>query len=401
MKPLKKNLVVFLVYCSPCFLALSIFLIEYGIRLYDINQDIMEISDRVKADSDQSSDDEYYKDHPKEMQLENFFKRKNGSKEFDETQKYIPKRIRKIWFRNSIVISIMALLPFILIGFRLAFNKDIAITDGDRFKISYQNWPMKLILACVMVLGWMYILNPSGRGATTFDEYFIMERVVESRTVPVYIASKEISPVLAGFLGWYLYLLQYFFRKLYFNDVTGTRVYRFLFGKFLFTYGIALVSSGIELEMPIAMFLIGFFPLSALTIIKEYGLKAAKGLGEGNAPLSELPGISTWYILRLEEEGVDDLTTLAGCDSNMLKKALPKIMIPYVDIWVDVAQLFAILGGDGYQKIKSFCRTASVFISNSDDPQFRLRLKEGGVENPQEIVDILKRTFKSDPNPKK
>ena len=415
----KKGILAFLIYCLPCLVALGVWLLyEYKNRtdelkgkienfakaidvddkdLENVLNRIMNNPDKIEGLNDLESKafDEYFKDNNKKKQLMIFYivQKVSNRVGFCKIKNEISSQINKIWLRNSIVVSIMALLPYILLGFRLAFSKNTALTDDDRFKTSWQNLPMKLILACVMVIGWLYILNPSGRGATTLDEYFIMEGVVESRTVPIYIASKELSPVLAGFLGWYLYLLQYFFRKLYFNDVTGTRVYRFLFGKFLFTYGIALVSSGIELEMPIAMFLIGFFPLSALTIIKEYGLKAAKGLSEGNAPLSELPGISTWYILRLEEEGIDNITTLAGCDSQSLKKALPKIMIPFIEIWIDVAQLFTVIGGDRYQKVKPFCQTASEFKSKSVDPEFKLKLEKCGVENPREIIDILARTF--------
>ncbi len=60
--------------------------------------------------------------------------------------------------------------------------------------------------------------------------------------MPIFIATKSLAHTVAGVLGWYLYLLTYFFRKLYYNDVVSGRVYRFLFGKFLFTFGIALVA---------------------------------------------------------------------------------------------------------------------------------------------------------------
>jgi hypothetical protein len=291
----------------------------------------------------------------------------------------------------------MVFLPYFLLGFRLAFGRQVELSLDDRLKAAWQNWAMKTVVACVIVFGWMYVLNPIGRGATTVEEYFIIARVVEDKTIPIYIATKNLSNTLAGFLGWYLYLLLYFFGKLYHNDVKSGRVYRFLFGKFLFTYGIALTSSAFFGDKAqAAMFLIGFFPLSAVSIIKEFVLKSTKdkGIGEGKTGLSELPSISPWHILRLEEEGIDSIPTLANSDLDQINVRLPKIMIPLIQLWIDVAQLYTILGGERYQKVKVVCQTAGEFIIIAGDPNLQGRLKDCEIENPQEIVSLLKRTFK-------
>ena len=326
--------------------------------------------------------------------LINFFILQKELGTLNEKISKIGWQIFKIWIRNSIIITLMVFLPFILLGFRLAFGSHVEFSLEDRKKAAWRNWAMKTVVACVILIGWMYVLNPLGRAATTIEEYFIIARVVENKTIPVYIATENISNTLAGFLGWYLYLLLYFFSKLYQNDVKSARVYRFLFGKFLFTYGISLTSSAFfGDETQAAMFLIGFFPLSAVSVIKEYGLKATKGIGEGKTGLSELPSISTWHILRLEEEGIDSIPTLANSDLEVLKDKLPNIMIPLVDLWIDVAQLYTILGGERYQKCKALCQTASEFISLATDPTLQSKLKDCEIENPQEIVNLLYRTF--------
>ena len=307
----------------------------------------------------------------------------------------IDRQVSKIWKRNSIIIILMVFLPYILLGFRLTYGSYVELSLDDRNKAARQNWVMKIVVACVIVFGWMYVLNPLGRGATTIEEYFIIARVNEVKTVPIYIAATNISHTIAGFLGWYLYLLLYFFAKLYQNDVKSGRVYRFLFGKFLFTYGIALTFTAVfgNETQPI-MFLIGFFPLSAVSFVKEFFLNATKGIAEGKTGLSELPSISTWHILRLEEEGIDSIPTLACSKIDQLNNRLPNVMMPLVELWIDVAQLYTILGEERYKKIRSLCQTASEFMSIAKDPEFQTRLDENEVKNPQEVVNILNHTFK-------
>lgn len=307
--------------------------------------------------------------------------------------KEIPGQISLIWQRNSLIVALMVFLPYLLLGFRLAFDKKVGLTPSARMTAARRHWAMKFVVACVMTIGWIYVVNPTGRGANTVAEYLIAENVIKENTLPTYISATAISHTVAGFLGWYLYLLMYFFRKLYHNDVVSARVYRFLFAKFLFTYGIALTFSAVlGDEAKTALFLIGFFPLSAVSVLKEYGLKAAKGISEGKATLSELPGISIWQITRLEEEGIDSISTLANYDQEKVD-VLPRVMRPLVGFWMDVARLYTILGEEGYQKIKAICQTANEFVSRAKDKAFQASLKAVGIENPEEILHLLLRTF--------
>ena len=142
------------------------------------------------------------------------------------------------------------------------------------------------------------------------------------------------------------------------------------------------------------VFLIGFFSLSAVSILKQYGVKAANALAESKVNLSDLPGISVWHVMRLEEEGVDSTSTLANYDLDKLK-LLPRVMHPLVEFWRNVAQLQTILGKESYEKIKSFSLTAKEFISKVEkkDVHFIQGIKTEGIKNPLEVVELLK-TFK-------
>ena len=310
----------------------------------------------------------------------------------------IDDRVDTVWQYNAYIVSLMVLLPYLLLGSRLAtINKDkIGITNAERFNKAWQRWFMKFLVACVITFGWLYVFNPLGRGGTTMKAYLIAENVITlADTLPIYVRPESISHTVAGFLGWYLYLLLYFFGKLYHDDVLSARVYRFLFGKFLFTYGAALILSSVtQDETKMALFLIGFFPLSAISILKEYGQKAGKGLVPGTSGLSQVLGISSNSVLRLEEEGIRDVETLASTKSAQLKKYLPEMMRNDLDEWIDKAQLCSVLGGATYENISPICITASEFKLKEKDTAIMDALKAKGVENPSEILRLLRRRFK-------
>jgi hypothetical protein len=449
-----KNIGAFVVYCLPCIVALGIILYYYHERTCDVGKQLTTIAesfqdyvitqsvlDSLKAkqvpedvldrlegmkdrgfgrvfrkmlkDSLANTADSNYADliepyarnrvkandsgpPPKDAgelaQLNHFFRKQKGLAQLDSTINKIDSRIDDIWSRNSAIIALMVFLPYLLLGSRLAFAEKVGLDPNQRMAAAKRHWAMKFVVACVMALGWLYVVNPSGRATTTIQEYLNAVDIFKGETLPIFIAAKDISHTAAGFLGWYLYLLLHFFRKLYHNDVVSARVYRFLFGKFLFTYGIALTFSAVlGDESKMALFLIGFFPLSAVSILKEYGMKATKGV-EGKSPLSGLPGTSLWHITRLEEEGVDSISTLATFDLDKVE-VLPRIMRPLVRYWMDVAQLHTILGEDRYGNVKVVCQTASEFVRRANEPDFQASLKANGVENPQEIYNLLLQAF--------
>jgi hypothetical protein len=193
-------------------------------------------------------------------------------------------------------------------------------------------------------------------------------------------------------------LIGYFFNKLVHHDVTSSRVYNLLFKKFVITYGIALIlpNSGLIDDQKTAaffMFLIGLFPLTAMSILIEAASKLTSGGQNVTGNLSLLPGISRWQILRLEEEGVDSMASLANIRPKTVKENLQMIE-KLTFFWMDIAQLYTIVGHDGYQKIKNHCLTASEFVRKIDDAEFVKTIHElEGVGDAAEIARLVSKTF--------
>jgi hypothetical protein len=363
--------------------------------MHEVGEEIRSYAYYTLSRNQDATLDESLEDSDTSKQLIRFLKKQKELGALSKTMTKIDKTINYIWVRNSTIIALLSLLPYLLLGSRLAFDKRIRLKSSRLYKIAHHNIWMKFIVGCVIALGWMYVINPLGRGATTVKEFLIAGNIVATGTLPIYIAAEHISHTMAGFLGWYLHLLAYFFRKLYFNDVLSSRVYRFLFTKFLFIYGLALTLSPIMgSETKPALFLIGFFPLSVLSIIKEFGLKALQGVQTEQNSLSELPAISRWQILRLEEEGIESISTLAVYDRNRLKELLPELFGPLINLWIESAQLYTVLGHKRYQKVKKICQTAGEFIQKVDNPEFVDVLKSDyEIPDSTGIVYLMKETF--------
>ncbi|MGA1864444.1 MAG: hypothetical protein ACMUHX_05225 [bacterium] len=390
-----KGLIVFLIYCLPIILALVLILGFSFRRLKEVGEEIRSYANYTLSGNRDAHLEEFLEDSDTSRQLMHFLKKQKELGVLNKTIADIDKTIKYIWIRNSTIIALLSLLPYLLLGSRLAFDERIRLKSSQLFQIAHHNIWMKFIVGCVIALGWMYVINPLGRAATTVKEFLIAGDIVATGTLPIYIAAEHISHTMAGFLGWYLHLLTYFFRKLYFNDVYSSRVYRFLFTKFLFIYGLALTLSPIMgNETKPALFLIGFFPLSVFSIIKEYSLKAFQGIHAEQDSLSDLPAISRWQILRLEEEGIESVATLAIYDRNRLKELLPELFAPLINLWIESAQLCTILGHERYNKVKKICQTAGEFIQKIENPEFVNVLKNSyDVPDPAGIVYLLKETF--------
>ena len=99
-------------------------------------------------------------------------------------------------------------------------------------------------------------------------------------------------------------------------------------------------------------------------------------------------------ILRLEEEGVESISSLAYANLDELRMNMPA-MASLVDFWVDVAQLYTIVGDEQYAKLEGLCASASHFVAMADDPAFLEAVTSRGVGDPVEIVALLRRTFGS------
>ncbi len=78
-------------------------------------------------------------------------------------------------------------------------------------------------------------------------------------------------------------------------------------------------------------------------------------------------------------------------------------MAKLTKFWVDIAQLYTIVGHDGYENLKGHCLTASEFIIKSKDPVFAESVSGiEGVSESGEISRLLINTFdahKESPEP--
>lgn len=316
----------------------------------------------------------------------------------DEEILNIQQKLRNIWFQYSMFISIMACLPFAMLGIRVAFRDTRNdIHETDRIQALTGDWWMKFLVAYTIVTGWLYTVNPLGRGGSILSEFINTQDIFTNNTLPGFIVTTDVPLVVAGFLGWYLNLVSYFISKLYYDDVFGTRIYRFLVGKLLFTYGISLIISSVDASQgKVVIFLIGYFPLSALTILKEFGVKALQGGTQDKGSLSELPSISRAQILRLNEEGIDSIGALATYPKIDELKKFQRSIAPMVDLWVDCARLYSVIGDEAYLKTKGTCATASEFLRIHNTPEFKEEVKKAAVRNPEEIARQIRQMFSID-----
>lgn len=312
-------------------------------------------------------------------------------------------QMRNIWANNATIIVVMSITPFLLLGGRLGFSRRLQMAFLERKVAALSGVWMKLVVALIISYGWLYIINPHGRGASTVMQYLISNNLANTETLPALLRDMSITPIIAAFLGWYLYLLSYFFTKMSSDDVVSSQAYGALLQKFLFAWGVTIVflstvnGGGDAKEggnATIIAFLMGYFPMAAFSVLKDKGLNLLQGDSnkQDRGQLVELPGISRWQILRLEEEGIDSLAALAYGRRENLNEHMPNMAL-LVNYWTDIARLYTVVGQDGYKSLKSSCHTASEFVLRSDDPAFVEVAAGAGINNTQEIKRILLTTF--------
>ncbi|MFC1747785.1 hypothetical protein ACFL2V_03175 [Pseudomonadota bacterium] len=306
----------------------------------------------------------------------------------------IESQIREIWIANSLIIGVMVLVPFTLLGSGMAFSTTLNLSYEQRIRLMTSGWWMKAVVALVIAYGWMYLVNPHGRGGSTIEQFLIAVDLSQSKTLPLFLRDFTITPVIAGFLGWYLYMLTYFFSKMTSDDVASTKAYGALLQKFLFTWGVTIVFIAAQMQenANIIAFVIGYFPMAAFSLVKDKGLSMLQGGKQEKGQLSELPGISRWQIMRLEEEGINSLGSLAYRERESIDQHLPG-MSKLVDYWTDISRLYTIVGEDNYGKIRNHCQTASEFIIRAGDPVFIEALAAIDINNTAEYARILPITF--------
>jgi hypothetical protein len=408
---------IILSYCLPALFALILILYNYYDRTHQVADTILlhqqQIENNPSANSlhneplsgEQSATIKQLLRYLEVRDLETD-KRLSKVQLANEFRDSIDKNLTSVWKGNALFIFSLVILPYILFGSRLAFSNEIKLTADQRLKTTTSNWWMKFVTASVMSIGWLYVLNPTGRGESTMVQYLIKVDLSQANSLPIYINSEGMVPVVAGFLGWYLYLLTYFFSKLVHHDVVSTRVYGLMFKKFLLTYGIALIIPSVDIasaasgmvqqgtSQSMLMFLVGYFPMGAFSLLKEKGVKMASDVKAETGYLSELPGISRWQVLRLEEEGIDNMAALASASQDSLHEDLHS-MSTMIYFWIDISQLYVTVGRESYQKLLPRCKSASGFINkiNDKDDDFIAYVKDQGVGCADEICNLIERTF--------
>jgi hypothetical protein len=392
-----KILLLIIIYCIPCIIALFITIQVNYIRSLQTVEPILTYVTYVQKGKDLPED--LIKDNFVAERLMKYLKTQKKMGKLDYSKENIKEKIiiGRIFF-DYIFIAVLSLLPFVILGGGLAFKKVKRGNFSELMRLAWKDLFIKFIIAFLLSFGWLYVFSPFGQGASVVYGFAAGEDIISTDTLPFYVDYKSnMKHTMAGFLGWYLHLLGYFFYRLYRGDVVSTSVYRKLFSKLMFVFGIALILSAIATnEALIVIFLIGFFPLSGISILKEFGLKSISSDVERKASLSILLGISRWQILRLEEEYIDSIPTLATADLDKLKILIPDetISAKQLELWVNIARLISILGPERYKCVSEFCQTADNFIKKSKDKEFKKELKlKCKISNPEEIAKLLSTTF--------
>lgn len=298
----------------------------------------------------------------------------------------------------SFVITALTILPFALIGARLAGNETrtrSANFDAARWRraleLANRSFFMKAMLASVISWTWFYLLNSRGITASIIHG-FINEHLIVTRNSLPFLLERNFTlpPLLAAGLGFYLYVTGYFFNRARQNDLQSTLMYGVLFRKALFTAGITIVFSQVVGNQAVVVgFLVGLIPSSWVGMLKTLGTRSLDAVEDPAAAMRELPGMSRETISRLEEEGVDSITSLMGFNPADLASLL-RNRPAMVDTWYDVAILINVVGLERYRRLKNCCLTARNFVKESSSDEFRKKIKDGAqIENADEIASIL------------
>jgi|GEM_PF-6351710 len=344
----------------------------------------------------------------KRQQIVEAVKAKGWSNCDQASQGAMRKSFLDAWISNGLFIATLSLLPFSLLalGLALKYDEDL-LTDAEkkhRYKsyrtIATRSFIMKYLVGFIIAFGWLYTFNANGQAASAINDWLLNNNVIANDTAPLFfnLRDSSIKHAIVAVLGWYLYLLGYFIYRFDKSDVFGTRIYNVLFKKFLFVIGVALIFSGIgaaSTETMILVFLVGMFPLSAVTLLTEFGNKRLS-MGEDQTSLSTIPGISTWQVMRLEEEGIDSLSALAEADYQELSKSISSQVIKPDRLrdWIDQARLITVLGPKRWLELNGICERASVFVQQKDKPEFKVMLATKNVMNYDEIVGTLETSYK-------
>lgn len=154
-----------------------------------------------------------------------------------------------------------------------------------------------------------------------------------------------VEQVRAGFLGGYVFVLQFLVRRYFQNDLKASAYYAVTERIIVVAIVVAILNVASPLSNNAAIptaFAVGMFPvvgLRAINSLVSRGLKSNIPSLQSAYPLSDLDGMTIWYETRLLEEGIEDMQNLttANIVDLMLNTRIPVGRI--VD-WLDQAYLY-------------------------------------------------------------
>jgi hypothetical protein len=265
-------------------------------------------------------------------------------------------------------------------------------------------WPI-FVATVVITMGWILTLMPVDANLTINNAGEIPNLFVPARKALVF-----------GFLGVYFFalnmsLLRYARADLKPKAHSSIAVRFFVVVISAWVIGLS-VGEGNLVLLAIA-FIVGIFPESAITIIREV-IKKESGVGQiipypkEEHPLTELEGIDIYDRSRLADEGVTNIEALAHHDliDLMLETRIP---VPRLVDWLDQAILYLhltpsvgktepgdVLSAEA-KKLNSIrgclrcygIRTASDLINAHADPRLEHILKGLGKEDQDRIEVVL------------
>ena len=198
---MEQSLKICVLYCLPVFIALGLIINSYHTRIVEIGDVIFLVQQTaLKKDpgaeeklNDKSDDNSVnklvtYFRHQKvlasqtnseinseasvaEIDVLGEYHREGGFQLLQNDRANIGRQLQAVLLSNSMMVLSFTLLPFLLMSIKLAFSKQLTLTDQQRYKVAVDSFFMKFMLSCIIAICWMYILNPKGRGTGTIENY--------------------------------------------------------------------------------------------------------------------------------------------------------------------------------------------------------------------------------------
>ena len=213
-----------------------------------------------------------------------------------------------------------------------------------------------------------------------------------------------VEQLRAGFLGSYVFVLQFLVRRYFQNDLKASAYYAITERIIIVPIVIAALSVALPMsdraELATA-FVVGFFPivgLRAINALVSRRLKTTIPSLQSRYPLSDLDGMTIWYETRLLEEGIEDMQSLitANVVDLMLNTRIPVGRI--VD-WLDQASLYIHLAPvEAPASSRRARKRARVGVASNGRPMSdRELLRRHGIRCATDLEDAFAGYLRTDP----